>query len=411
MFAELARSISEAWRQAQGVEEAFPRIATDHLRDSRLLETLDYANVVRWLLAGVNVPPQDTYEFGQPPIIVHAEAGFYIQVLFWLDATTTIHQHGFGGAFGVLHGSSLHSTYRFACEDDRAPNLLSGRLEHLSSELLERGAVRSIEPGHMIHALFHLDRPSVSVVVRTWGSERQRRQYDYLKPGLATDSRYTPALPTIQLRMLTCLLSTDLPAFWPAAANVIAHGSSWMLYRVLAIAFPKADQESDWHRLLDTAEARHGRALVRRVIACLEASACEHRIVSLRASIHDATHRFFLALLLSVPHRDAIYALIRQRFPGADPESLALRWLGEIFAESRAGLKLTPLTVHLLRLALRHGEFDAARPSLGHLVRAGREREDEERLRETWRKLMAVDLLQPLLTQAEPRAETSEVAV
>jgi hypothetical protein len=40
------------------------------------------------------------------------ELGTRIEALFWVDGTTSIHQHSFSGAFQVLAGKSIHSRYR-----------------------------------------------------------------------------------------------------------------------------------------------------------------------------------------------------------------------------------------------------------------------------------------------------------
>ncbi|MFN2514442.1 MAG: hypothetical protein ABR568_23900, partial [Pyrinomonadaceae bacterium] len=44
--------------------------------------------------------------FGNPPITLFAGPRFHIDVYYWLDGTTSIHQHSFTGAFQVLLGSS-----------------------------------------------------------------------------------------------------------------------------------------------------------------------------------------------------------------------------------------------------------------------------------------------------------------
>jgi len=48
--------------------------------------------------------------------------------------------------------------------------------------------------------------------------------------------------------------------------------------------------------------------------------------------IDGGDHRFFLALLLNVPERTMVLDLIKQKFPGADPVDLAVRWIKEMAA-------------------------------------------------------------------------------
>jgi len=70
---------------------------------------------IRWVHNSVSLPEQQDIEgrFGNPPITMFSGARFYIDVYYWLDGTTAIHQHSFTGAFQVLLGSSIHSRYSF----------------------------------------------------------------------------------------------------------------------------------------------------------------------------------------------------------------------------------------------------------------------------------------------------------
>jgi len=67
------------------------------------------------LVVGFNLVPQKNLDatFGQPPITLFHHDRFYIEALFWLSSTTSIHQHAFAGAFSVLAGSSVQARYRF----------------------------------------------------------------------------------------------------------------------------------------------------------------------------------------------------------------------------------------------------------------------------------------------------------
>ena len=87
-------------------------------------------------MAKARVPAQDLHSsFGEPPLRVYNGDLFYIEVLFWLGAQLSIHQHGFAGAFHVLHGASLHCRYDFALKErinsrlfvDRAKRQLAQR--------------------------------------------------------------------------------------------------------------------------------------------------------------------------------------------------------------------------------------------------------------------------------------------
>src|SRR5262245_11148107 len=112
LFEQLDADIEKRWRGQHFNEDTFSAVATEALRASNVLSRVDLRQIVDWLSTG-RVPSQQFRNFGQPPINVYLGHKFIIEILLWLDSTTSIHQHGFGGAFGVLQGSSLHSRYRF----------------------------------------------------------------------------------------------------------------------------------------------------------------------------------------------------------------------------------------------------------------------------------------------------------
>src|SRR5258708_1413217 len=203
-FKELGDRTATNWERAGGQMEVFPEVATDTFSRSRILETVTIDEIADWLATSKEMPEQYGKEFGQPPINVYVGEKFYIQILFWMDGTTAIHEHGFAGTFGVLAGSSVHSRYKFEMRKEISPEIRVGNVNFVSSELLRRGDIRAIHPGSdFIHALFHLDRPSVSVVVRTRFLP-DVIQYAYIKPHVAVDPFFenTNIDINIKLRLL-----------------------------------------------------------------------------------------------------------------------------------------------------------------------------------------------------------------
>jgi hypothetical protein len=68
----------------------------------------------------------------------------------------------------------------------------------------------------------------------------------------------------------------------------------------------------------------------------LEEIVWRDRLVSLRSSIEDPDHRFFLALLLNVPRTSDLLPLVAARFPG-DPVTTVLGWAEELSESSEEG--------------------------------------------------------------------------
>jgi hypothetical protein len=71
---------------------------------------------------------------------VYAGRRFYVEVVFWAEGTTAIHQHSFSGAFQVLVGSSIHTLYGFERGEAVA--------RELADEAAERGGSPQFSPRH-----------------------------------------------------------------------------------------------------------------------------------------------------------------------------------------------------------------------------------------------------------------------
>ncbi|HET9281744.1 MAG TPA: hypothetical protein VFR24_07255 [Candidatus Angelobacter sp.] len=278
-----------------------------------------------------------------------------------------------------------------------------GQTHFVSSELLKRGDVRPIYPADkLIHSLFHLDRPSVSVVVRTPIRKEPRPQYYYAKPHLALHDIGLPQVVPIQLQMLQSLWIIDKISFWDAAAKLSLNCDPYVLYQVLSMAFRVAPTSQEkWSELLALAGERD-KWFLDHVLLCLEEAQRTEKLVALRSSTHDPVHRFFLALLLNVPSRAEMYKLIQQRFPDEQPSILVVRWLGEIFKQKQAGIQLTPSWLWLINCILEDPEFEHSRAELLKKFQCKQEA-DEEKLRKAWIYLCSVDLFKPLMNTVSAR--------
>jgi hypothetical protein len=399
-FHSLGESIDRTWSKENRRKEAFAEIAFESLKDSAILANFDRHDLIHWVFRSFTLPEQYDLDFGQPPINVYVSPDFYIHVLFWLDATTSIHEHGFSGAFGVLEGSSVLSAYTFQPVHKLCDALHLGNLDFTGSEVLRKGDVRIIYPAERgIHALFHLDRPSLSVVVRSRKWEGLNTQFSFIKPALAFDPFYKPQPMLNQLRMLESLRLSDPATFWKAAAGILESCDPWMLYQTLQIGFRDAYSEAqNWAKLLEIAGAHLGGEIIDLMKACLAGQQRELGIVSFRSKMHNREHRFFLALLLNVPNRDIILELIEREFH-TEPVALIEKWIRELVAYQVPTLDLDPLSVQLLILATRCPNLAEA---MQFIQRSASDKaEVHELLAEVWSEVKKIDLFRPLFPAAQ----------
>ena len=123
----ISRSFAET--AARSIEETLlPRVTFDEL----LRDRFDFRRL----------PTQQRVDegFRQPSITVYRNRRFTVDLLFWHTATTGIHQHQFAGAFGVLYGSSLHTTFEFTRGKSLCRALARGSLRVASVEILAAGS-------------------------------------------------------------------------------------------------------------------------------------------------------------------------------------------------------------------------------------------------------------------------------
>lgn len=192
-FDALARKVALEWRRAGESLAAFPGIAT------RALEAFEYkltndaldAALGRWLLKTRPLPDQVNLHntFGQPPVTLFNNGRFVVDLYFWLTFDTSIHSHGFRGAFRVLHGQSLHEVFAVKTARAVAPDVALVTLGPPRAERLKPGDVRPIRPGRdLTHRVIHLENPTVTLCVKTI-NEPKIVQWKYFPNGLAIQMR------------------------------------------------------------------------------------------------------------------------------------------------------------------------------------------------------------------------------
>lgn len=328
-FAELGRSVFSRWKKENFSLAAFPQIAREALEKRPPAKHVDLPALMRGFLLEEEQPAQSGSDFGQPELIVYDNPRFYIQVLFWLEGTMEIHQHEFSGAFHVLAGSSLHSEFSFENARAVSAHFRVGDLKLRRTELLETGATVPIISGSAhIHSLFHLDTPSVSVVVRTHNDPGTGPQFTYLPPHLAVDPFFSDPLTARRKELLDVMEKTGDPAYAGLVGKMLGDLDFERGFFILQSTMGHLAELGKWERAWKVFERKH-RALAAQVKPTLEEIAWRDGPVGLRSSVTNADHRFFLALLLNVPRRKAILELVAARYAG-NPVETVLRWAEEL---------------------------------------------------------------------------------
>lgn len=362
-FSELGRTVAARWQARNFSPAAFPELAQAALAERPPAEHIDLAALVRDFLLEDGQPAQSLSGFGQPELVVYDDPRFYIQLLCWLEGTTDIHQHMFSGAFHVLAGSSLHSQFAFENAETVSAHLRVGTLRMTHTELLATGRTVPIIAGHgHIHALFHLETPSLTVVVRTHTDPGTGPQFTYLPPHLAVDPTPHDALTLRRKQLLDVLEQTGDASYAALVREMLGRLDFERGFFILQNGLGCLRSRGEWAETWAVFRQKHG-ALADCVAPTLEEIVRRDGLAALRSAVTDAEHRFFLALLLNVPGRAELLGMVAQRFPGAPAETI-LRWASELAESSESATWLLD------------AEFPGAPPevvlaALRHLLGAG----------------------------------------
>src|SRR5262249_54640834 len=284
----------------------FAEVATQAFRELPPHAHISGTDVVAWAFATNAIPAQLDLKstFGEPPLTVYNDGCVLIDVYHWLDGSTSIHQHAFAGAFFVLEGASVETVYDFRVEHRYNAQVLTGELVTQEVRLNTRGTCNPIRAGQQfIHSLFHLDKPSVSIVIRIdtpWALP----QYEYWWPSIAIQP-VAQAFPLEQrrLELLTMLGSCNPADLLPVLRAYLAHGAPHeVLWGLNSTRKFFADRLHELRDLLRNLMVIHG-PLIDQAILAFKHSTHVREILSLRSKVTDPELRLLLGLFLNVRNR------------------------------------------------------------------------------------------------------------
>jgi hypothetical protein len=327
---ELGGELEREWAAVDFELAAFPELCASRLQAARLPARIDADEVVRAVFAG-GLPQQidPDARFGQPPVTLYRSTRFFIDALFWVDGTTTIHDHAFSGAFQVLAGQSIETTFSFSPEPEREAGgrVRLGDLAVRGSALRTVGDVRAVPAGPAyIHSLFHLARPSLTLVVRTYKDPSPGIQLAYSPVGVAFDSGGEDPVRDRLVQMVEMLRRTEHPELESRVGDLIAACDLHTAFAIIRSCAKLPDRD-----LLDRLTARLADADAgRRIGRWLAERRRIDFLISRRGMVQKAPLRFLLAALLNARRRNDVLSLVAGFAPGADPARQVAAWLGEL---------------------------------------------------------------------------------
>lgn len=337
---DMARHILGQCASSEQNDAAFSAAAATVLDEHPLVDALDPVALLDALPADLDAgrlaPYQSPSKFSDCQLLLYADAQINIQLLVWLTGTTTVHDHNFCGAFRMIRGQSLHCTYDFhKARRDMTCGVLPGVLELRKSELIKPGDIRRIAAGRgFVHSSFHLDAPSVTLLVARSGSGNDDAQYDYRGGALAVDESGLPIIVVRQIQALKILHRLEPGKFLrrlTSCLSVADFGRKYWILRALDRAITGLT-DKERQSLHDYVLGLEDGALL---LDALFREKLIYSIVSLREKYSDQATRFVLALFANVKD-PAHWPSLLDRYsrlsgPGSSDYAAAL---DAVFAES-----------------------------------------------------------------------------
>ncbi len=327
-----AGALEKKWRDKDYNADDFTLLACDVLENLNLQEKIDLPSLLSWELSTSFEESYPDFPFGQPAIHIYSSRLFHLEVLPWLDSTTSIHEHAFSGAFQVLSGGSLHSRWKFETDHEIGQTMKVGTLSLQDWELLNVGDIRPIYRGERsAHSLFHLRYPSLSVVLRTHRDGVNGLQNTYFKPNLAIPPEDSLVGPECDIARFAQCLDTAMKTqstdqFHNTLISFIENRDIETVLRVL--------MRANWLAALDSRAERI--VVLKNIlaksksenIADLFASTLtfafkDNDLMAIRSKYTDAEHRLFLVMLNNTNSKKEILRAFSE-FLGTDKPQNAL---------------------------------------------------------------------------------------
>lgn len=332
---ELAADVHRRWLAWQRDPSALPEAAMAALAERPISEHLDAKAICDFVAGAPQLPTQldPGSNFGDPPVTLYNDGVLAIDAYFWLTSSVAIHQHAFAGVFVVLEGSSVEAEYDFEVSKRYSHALVTGRLRRRALLVNRKGDVRPIAPGdRFIHSLFHLDYPSVSLVVRT-DLPAALPQLEYWPPSIGIQSGQGRPVLRRRIELLSMLGATQPDALAPFLRRAMADAPAHDVLPLLKAALPLFKTRLDeFNALLREAKSVHGEVLDA-AVAAFKAEGHVESLTTLRAEATGPDARLFLGLLLCAETRADLLELLRLH-SSREPVEEGVRLLSALLDEA-----------------------------------------------------------------------------
>ncbi len=398
----LGADVEKSWEKTGNDAEVFPEIAGTAIERHALHERFDQLEFATWFGRSVGLHSHlDTGSASRSPsLTLWRNDRFVVDLQFWSAPDTTFRDHGYSGAFAILTGETIHCIYRLEFIAHPEPGIMLAKLDLETVDQLREGMVQSVyQERPFIHRPRHIDRPTVTLSVRSIPTPLPVGHYEYYRPGFAieiTHTRFNHDPFKTEMAFMHYLADTDPHQLEWYIEQVTDHSQDRRLtFRLVLSLFDRVPVDVLEHlalinRLLDRLQDRYG--------AWVDAFgvALEHRLREKQVEwsvMHDVDHRLLAVLLQTYGERSAIDDAVR-RFRGVDRTDIWIaERLKEMIAQGAIRLSMEDFQYNILRdLILGWSETDVIAVAMSRSNMPT----SPSRVREFCAALRKVDVLEPL---------------
>jgi hypothetical protein len=323
-FKEIGEKLSARCGEGE-LGENFPELAAEVLAAFPVPAEVGIEFMADWALGRERLPEQVNFHsgFGEPPLVVYEEPRFYAEVLFWFHGRTSIHGHGFYGAYQVLAGYSVEAQFAYHRDHEPVPGIQVGALEPTALRLITPGDITRILPEEaFIHTVMHMGNPSLTLVIRNKGG---LVQFDYSMNGLGVNAYQDSQSHVRQAEVLSAFHAANPDGFETRLLEFLKTGSAHRMARILKEMEHEIDEEFLVGEIHELAVERFG-PLGALIIESLTRTISGNIIWDEVAGMDDPAIQLRTALLDLFPENQDLLAVVARTFPDREPADVLESW-------------------------------------------------------------------------------------
>lgn len=315
----------------------FPDLAAEVMAEFPVPAGMGIDYMADWALGRERLPEQVNFHsgFGEPALVVYEEPRFYAEVLHWFHGRTSIHGHGFYGAFRVLAGYSIEAQFAYRRDAEPAPGIQLGELDPTVLRLIVPGDITRILPREaFIHTVMHMGNPSLTLVIRNKGG---LVQLDYSMNGLGVNAYQDSQTHVRQAEVLSAYHVANPEGFETRLIEFLKTGSAHRMARILKEMMHELDDGFLNGEIRELAVERFG-PLGEVIIESITRSLRGGQIWDEVAGIEDPALQLRTALSDLFPEEKDLLTVVGRTFPDREPQDVLDDWADTV--ASTNGLRM-----------------------------------------------------------------------